>query len=142
MKVTAFVLLLVGFIAGLTACVANSKTEILLRFTMGVIDIPCKDVLNSIPVKLQKRDIPSVWINENAGTLSVGPFTEKSELGEVYSMIRHAYELSITCASELSTNMTGTAALEGLNADNRWVPITDAQTVDDVALKFLRSLDW
>ena len=129
-------------IPGLSACLAGSITQTPLGFTMTVIDIPCKDVLYSIPVKLQKRDIPSVWINENAGTLSVGPFTEKSELGEVYSMIRHVYELSITCASELSTKMTGTAALEGLNADNKWVPITDAQTVDDVALKFLRSLNW
>ena len=72
----------------------------------------------------------------------MGPITEKSKLNGVYSMIRHEYELRITCGSELSTSITGNATLEGLNADNKWVPITDAQTVDDVALKFLRSLNW
>ena len=49
--------------------------------------------------------------------------------------------MDISCSDELTTSITGTASLEGLNADNKWVAITDVQTVEDVALKFLRSLD-
>ena len=139
MKVTASVLLLVSVVFSLNACVANPKIQTPLGFTMMVIDIPCQDVVNSIPTKLEKRDIPSVWIDENQGILSVGPVMEGS--GGVYSKIQHSYELSITCNNELSTSITGKAALEGLNADNKWVPISDVQTVENVALKFLRSLD-
>ena len=140
MKVTASVLLLVSVVFSLNACVANPKIQTPLGFTMMVIDIPCQDVVNSIPTKLEKRDIPSVWIDENQGILSVGPVMEGS--GGVYSKIQHSYELSITCNNELSTSITGKAALEGLNADKKWVPITDVQTVENVALKFLRSLNW
>ena len=139
MKVTASVLLLVSVVFSLNACVENPKIQTPLGFTMMVIDIPCQDVVNSIPTKLEKRDIPSVWIDENQGILSVGPVMEGS--GGVYSKIQHSYELSITCNNELSTSITGKAALEGLNADKKWVPITDVQTVENVALKFLRSLD-
>ena len=139
MKVTVSVLLLVSVVFSLNACVANPKIQTPLGFTMMVIDIPCQDVVNSIPTKLEKRDIPSVWIDEKQGILSVGPVMEGS--GGVYSKIQHSYELSITCNNELSTSITGNATLEGLNADNKWVPITDVQTVEDVALKFLRSLD-
>ena len=139
MKVTASVLLLVSVVFSLNACVANPKIQTPLGFTMMVIDIPCQDVVNSIPTKLEKRDIPSVWIDKNQGILSVGPVMEGS--GGVYSKIQHSYELSITCNNELSTSITGKAALEGLNADKKWVPITDVQTVEDVALKFLRNLD-
>ena len=141
MKVTASVLLLVSVVFSLNACVANPKIQTPLGFTMMVIDPLCSDVKESIPIKLKSRGISSEWIDKNQGALSVGPITEKSKLNGVYSMIRHEYELRITCGGELSTSITGNATLEGLNADNKWVPITDVQTVDDVALKFLRSLD-
>ena len=141
MKVTVSVLLLVSVVFSLNACVANPKIQTPLGFTLMVMDIPCQDVVNSIPIKLKKRDIPSVWIDENEGILSAGPITEKSEPGSAYSKFRHTYELSIICDDELSTRISGKAALEGLNADDKWVPITDVQTVEDVALKFLRSLD-
>ena len=141
MKIVASFFLLGSFLIGLNACVANPRAEIPLRFTMMVIDPLCSDVSESIPIKLKSRGIPSEWIDKNQGALSVGPITEKSKLNGVYSMIRHEYELRITCGSELSTSITGNATLEGLNADNKWVPITDVQTVEDVALKFLRSLD-
>ena len=140
MKVTASVLLFVSVVFSLNACVANPKIQTPLGFTMMVIDIPCKDVVNSIPTKLEKRDIPSVWIDDNQGILSVGPVMEESS--GVYSKIQHSYELSITCNNELSTSITGKAALAGLTADKNWVSITDVQTVENVALKFLRSLEF
>ena len=142
MKIVASFFLLGSFLIGLNACVANPRAEIPLRFTMMVIDPLCSDVKESIPIKLKSRGIPSEWIDKNQGALSVGPITEKSEPGSAYSKFRHTYELSIICNNELSTSITGKAALEGLNADNKWVPITDVQTVEDVALKFLRSLDF
>ena len=139
MKLVAAIFLLCNLLLGLAACVANPIMLIPLRITLKVIDIPCADVVGSIVADFDKRDIPSVWIDENQGILSVGPVMEGS--GGVYSKIQHSYELSITCNNELSTSITGKAALEGLNADNKWVPITDVQTVENVALKFLRSLD-
>ena len=141
MKVTASVLFLITMIPVLSACVASSIVQTPLGFTMTVIDIPCKDVVNSIPANLKKRNIFSVWINENEGLLSVGPVTDNAESGSAYSRIRHTYQLSITCGGELSTNITGKAALEGLNTHNEWKPITDVQTVEKVALEFIRSLD-
>ena len=141
MKIVAPFFLLGSFVIGLNACVANPRVEIPLRVTMMVIDPLCSDVSESIPIKLESRGIPSEWINKNQGALSVGPITEKSKLNGVYSMIRHEYELRITCGGELSTSITGNATLEGLNAEHKWVLITDVQTVEDVALKFLRSLD-
>ena len=141
MKVAVSLLFVIAMIPGLSACLAGSITQTPLRFTMMVIDIPCKDVVNSIPANLKKRNIVSVWINENEGLLSVGPVTDNAESGSAYSRIRHTYQLSITCDGELSTDITGKAALEGLNAHNKWKPITDVQTVEQVALEFIRSLD-
>ena len=140
MKLVAFTILFGSFLFSQTACVGNSKLLTPLGFDLAVIDIPCADVVDSIIEDLNKRDIPTEWINEEEGILAVGPVMEGS--GGVYSKIQHSYELSITCNNELSTSITGKAALEGLNADNKWVPITDVQTVEDVALKFLRSLDF
>ena len=139
MKLVAAIFLLCNLLLGLTACVANPIMLIPLGFTLKVIDIPCADVVDSLIEDLNKRNIPSEWISEEEGVLAVGPVMEGS--GGVYSKIQHNYELSIICNNELSTSITGKAALEGLNADNKWVPITDVQTVEDVALKFLRSLD-
>ena len=141
MKVTASVLFLITVVSVLSACVASTTIQTPLGFTMMVIDIPCKDVVNSIPTNLKKRNIVSVWINENEGLLSVGPVTDNAESGSVYSKIRHTYQLSITCGGELSTNITGKAVVEGLNTHNKWKPITDVQTVEQVALEFIRSLD-
>jgi hypothetical protein len=110
-----------------------------LGFDLAVIDVPCADVVDSLIEDLNKRNIPAEWINEKEGILAVGPVMEGS--GGVYSKIQHNYELSITCSNELSTRITGKAALEGLNSHNKWKPITDVQTVEKVALEFLRSLD-
>ena len=140
MKIVAPFFLLGSILIGLNACVANPRAEIPLRFTMLVIDPICSDVSASIPIKLKSRGIPSEWIDKNQGALSVGPITEKSKLNGVYSMIRHEYELRITCGGELSTSITGNATLEGLNADSKWVPITDMLIVEKVALEFLRTL--
>ena len=141
MRVTVSVLFLITVISVLGACGASSIVQPPLGFTMTVIDIPCKDVVNSIPANLKRRNIVSVWINKNEGLLAVGPVTDNAESGSAYSRMRHTYQLSITCGGELSTNITGKAALEGLNAHNKWKPITDVQTVEQVALEFIRSLD-
>ena len=140
MRVIIVLLLNMSIIFGLNACIANSKVQVPLRFTLMVIDIPCKDVLSAVPTKLKRRDIPFAWLNKNKGLVSVGPLTEKKQLGSAYSMIRHTYQLSITCSNELSTSITGKTTLEGFNVDKKWIPITEIQTVQDVALKFLRSL--
>ena len=143
MKIVLAISLLGGFLIGLiglNGCVANSRIQTPLGFELVVIDAPCKDVVDSISAQLRDKDIPLKWITQNQGILSVGPITEKSKLNGVYSMIRHEYELRITCGSELSTSITGNATLEGLNADNKWVPITDVQTVEKIALEFLRTL--
>ena len=106
---------------------------------MMVIDIPCADVVDSLIEDLNKRNIPSEWISEEEGILAVGPVMEGS--GGVYSKIQHNYELSIICSNELSTRITGKAALEGLDSHNKWQLITDVQTVGKVAREFLQSLD-
>ena len=141
MRVTVSVLILIAMIPALGACLASSTVQIPLGFTMTVIDIPCKEVVDSLPTNLEKRNIVSVWINESEGLLSVGPVTDNAESGSAYSRIRHTYQLSITCGGELSTNITGKAVVEGLNTHNKWKPITDVQTVEQVALEFIRSLD-
>ena len=139
MKLVAAIFLLCNLLLGLTACVANPIMLIPLGFTLKVIDIPCADVLDSIVADLDKKDIPTEWINEEEGVLAVGPVMEGP--GGVYSKIQHSCELSITRSNELSTKFTGKVALEELNADNKWVSITDVQTVDKVALEFPRSLN-
>ncbi len=138
MKLVVFTTLFGSFLFSQTACLVNSKLLTPLGFNLAVIDIPCADVIDSIVADLNQRDIPAEWINEEEGILAVGPVMEGS--GGVYSKIQHSYELSITCSNELSTSISGQAALEGLNTDNKWESITDVQTVEDVALKFLRSL--
>ena len=141
MRITFSVVTLISMILALSACLASRTVQIPLGFTMTVIDIPCKDVVNSIPVNLKNRKIRFMWINESDGILSVGPVIENAESESVYSTIRHTYELSITCGGDLSTNITGKAALEGLNTHNKWEPITDLKTVERVAVRFIRSLD-
>ncbi len=142
MKGISWIFLFGGLLVGLSSCVSNSKVETSLGFTLMIIDAPCREVIDSIPINLNKRDIPAVWINEDEGLLSAGPITEKSKPGNPYSMIRHTYQLSITCGDELSTRITGKATLEGLHAETKWSSITDTQVIEKIALKFLRSLDY
>ena len=146
MKNRAIILALFSGTMMLSACggIPSAQNHPLTRLPMGVgfgiSDVLCKDVKDvSIPKRLQELDIPFEWTDEIEGLLSVGPITEES--GSGYSRIRQTYFLKIVCYDELSTDISGEIILEGLDDDNKWVQISDVQIVEDVAPKFLRSLD-
>lgn len=112
-----------------------------LGFIKSVIDIPCQDVINSIPTRLRELSVEFEWTDVDKGLLTVGPFLEKARLGLDYSSIRQTYFLKVTCDSELMVSMSGEAALEGLRSDGEWIGITDSETVGQHGLEFFHKLD-
>lgn len=131
----------------LTACAQTPLAEetpqirMPLGFGYAVFDIPCTEIKKSIPTKLEELEIEFEWTDEEEGLLTVGPITEETESNDLYSKIRQTYFLEVVCDDELSTGITGEAALEGLNTDEEWIAITDAPTIDQYAMQFLDSLD-
>ena len=108
----------------LNACAQTPLTEETpqIRMPLGigyaVFDIPCTEVKKSIPTKLEELDIEFEWTDEVEGLLTVGPITEETGSNDLYSKIRQTYFLEVVCDDELSTSITGEAALEGLNTDD------------------------
>ena len=119
----------------------NPEDRAPLGFMMSVIDIPCQDVINSIPTRLKELSVEFEWTDVDKGLLTVGPFMEKARLGLDYSSIRQTYFLKVICDSELMVSVSGEAALEGLQFDGEWIGITDSETVDQHGLEFFHKLD-
>lgn len=133
-------------VVSLNACAQMPMTgeTPLIRLPMGVVygisDALCEDVKNTlIPNRLEELEIPFEWTDEVEGLLTVGPVMEGVE--GVYSRIRQTYYLQIICDDELTTRFKGEATLEGLNANDEWIVITDAPTIEQYAMQFLESLD-
>ena len=106
-----------------------------------IADVSCDGVKQSIATKLEDLEIAFEWSDDEEGLLTVGPITEDAESGSAYSKIRQTYFLTISCRDEVTTRIDGEAALEGLNADDEWIGITDVPTVEKYGKKFLKSLD-
>ena len=119
----------------------SAEDRVPLGFIKSVIDIPCKDVINSIPARLKELSVGFEWTDVDKGLLTVGPFLEKARLGLDYSSIRQTYFLKVSCDNELMVSMSGKAALEGLQPDGQWIGITDSETVDQHGLEFFHKLD-
>ena len=60
---------------------------------MGVHDVSCTRIRESIAQQLSKLDIPYEWRDKNEGMLSVGPFVEDIGSANSYSRIRQSYYL-------------------------------------------------
>lgn len=139
---------LLAVVVSLNACAQTSLTKetpqirIPLGIGYGISDVLCEEIKNtSIPNRLEELEIPFEWTDEEEGLLTVGPITEETESNDLYSTIRQTYYLEIECDDELTTSISGEAALEGLNTDGEWIAITDAPTIEQYAMQFLDSLD-
>ena len=135
-------------IVSLTGCAELflSKESPVIRFPMGVgydvSDAPCEDIRNdSLPRRLEELDIEFQWTDEEEGLLTIGPITDDAVSGSTFTKIRQTYYLTIVCWDEVTTSIKGEATLEGLNANNEWIAITDTPTIEQYGMKFLRSLD-
>ena len=139
---------LLAVVVSLNACAQTQLTEEtpIVRVPMGIgygiSDVPCEEFkTTSIPKRVEELEIPFEWTDEEEGLLTVGPINEARETGSVYSTIRQTYYLEVECADELTTSISGEAALEGLNTEGEWIAITDAPTIEQYAKQFLQSLD-
>ena len=108
---------------------------------MGVHDVSCTRIRESIPQQLSKLDIPYEWRDKNEGMLSVGPFVEDMDSANTYSRIRQSYYLEITCSDELTTSITGDAILEGLDKTGQWVWINEPVDIEKYSMRFMQNLD-
>ena len=120
---------------------ASSEDRVPLGFSMLVIDIPCKDVINTISNRLEELGVVFEWADKDEGSLTVGPFEEKPEVGLVYTTIRQTYFLQAVCDNELMVSITGEATLEGLQSDGQWIGITDSKTIEHHSLVFFQKLN-
>lgn len=111
-----------------------------LDFEVKVIDIACEEVVDSLIQHLKEREISSSWIDSDNEVLRVGPFSD-SAVGES-RQFQHQYELTLTCANELSTDIKVRAALHELTNDGKWELITDSKVIEKRSLDFLNDLDF
>ena len=121
--------------------VADPNGPIPLGLSMAIVDIPCKYIINSIPLRLEMLGFMFEWIDQDAGMVTVGPITQEFEAGGTYSTVRETYFLKTICHDELSTNISGAILLEGLKSDGQWFVITDSKTIEQHSLEFFRKLD-
>ena len=160
MKKAVFVFLFSTLFLCLNPCIANSEERILpeipklvtdvpvdpngpvsLGFSMVMEDIPCKYIIDSIPLRLEMLGFMFEWIDQDAGMVTVGPITQEFEAGGTYLTVRETYFLKTICHNELSTNISGEVLLEGLKPDGQWIGITDSKTIAKHSLEFFQKLD-
>lgn len=121
--------------------VADPNGPVPLGFSMVIVDIPCKYVINSIPLRLAMLEFLFEWTDRDAGMVTVGPITQELETGSTYSTVRETYFLKTVCHDEVSTNISGEILLEVLKFDGQWIVITDAKTITQHSLEFFDKLD-
>jgi hypothetical protein len=124
-----------------TSLQTESLERVSMGASMGVHDVSCTRIRESIAQQLSKLDIPYEWRDKNEGMLSVGPFEEDIGFANTYSRIRQSYYLEITCSDELTTSISGDAILEGLGKTGQWVWINDPVTIEKHSMWFLQRLD-
>ena len=113
-----------------------------MRVGYDISDVPCEGIKKeSLPKRLEELDIEFKWTDEEEGLLTVGPITDAAVSGSAFTKIRQTYYLTIVCWEEVTTSIKGDAILEGLNAAEEWVAITDVPTIEQYGMKFLQSLD-
>jgi hypothetical protein len=122
------------------APVADPNGPVPLGFSMVMVDVPCKDIINSIPLRLEMLGFMFEWTDREAGMVTVGPITQELETASVYSTVRETYFLKTVCHNELSTNISGEILLEGLQSDGQWIGITDSETIEQHSLEFFHKL--
>ena len=135
-------------IVSLTGCAElfPLKESPLIRLPMGVgydiSDVPCEDIKKeSLPKRLEELGIEFKWTDEEEGLLAIGPITDDEVSSTTFKKIRQTYYLTIVCWGEVTTSIKGEATLEGLNSDDEWIAITDAPTIEQYGMKFLKSLE-
>ena len=137
---TGRLILVSCFCISLQGCAKDVRLLTPLDFELKVIDITCEEVIDSLIQRLEEREITSSWVDAEKEVLSVGPFTN-SATGE-FREFRHQYELTLTCANELSTEIKVKAALHGLTNDGQWKAITNIKVIEKRSLDFLNDLDF
>jgi hypothetical protein len=159
-KKAGFVFLFSTLLLCFNTCIANSEERILpeipklvtnapvdpngpvpLGFSVVVVDIPCKYIINSIPLRLEMLGLLFEWTDQDAGLVTVGPITQELETGSTYSTVRETYFLKTVCHDELSTKISGDILFEGLKSDGQWIVITDSKTTEEHSLEFFQKLD-
>ena len=121
--------------------VADPNGPVPLGFSMAIVDISCKYITNSIPLRLEMLGFMFEWTDQEAGMVTVGPITQELDTGSAYSTVRETYFLKTVCHDELSTNISGEILLEGLKPDGQWIGITDSKTIEQHSLAFFQKLD-
>ena len=114
-----------------TSLQTESLERVSMGASMGVHDVSCTRIRESIAQQLSKLDIPYEWRDKNEGMGSAN----------TYSRIRQSYYLEITCSDELTTSISGDAILEGLGKTGQWVWINDPVTIEKHSMWFLQRLD-
>ena len=123
------------------APVADPNGPIPLGFSMAIVDISCKYITNSIPLRLEMLGFMFEWTDLEAGMVTVGPIAQELDTGSAYSTVRETYFLKAVCHDELSTDISGEILLEGLKPDGQWIVITDSKTIEQHSLEFFQKLD-
>ena len=121
--------------------VAGPNGPVPLGFSMVMVDIPCKYIINSIPLRLEMLGFMFEWTDQDERVLTVGSIVQELETGGTYLKVRETYLLKIVCYDELSTDIMGEILLEGLKSDGQWIVITDSKTIEQHSLEFFRKLD-
>ena len=141
MKDRIFQLLVVSCLISLNACANGPTLPETAGINMGISDMPCDEVVSSIPTILEEKGYPFEWVDDSKGQLSIGPMTQTPIVDGGFSTIRQTYSLTASCEDELTTSIVLEIKLEGFNADKEWIEINDVRTLNEYGMQFLESLD-
>ena len=146
--IRAFILFVFFATINLGACADSLLTKsiktsyIPLGVSVGVSDVSCIKVRNSILVRLEELSISSKWANDQESTLAVGPFVSDPESESRHLRYRQTYYLNIDCVEELITTISGEVLLEGLGESGQWDKITESRIIKIEGMRFLQELGF
>ena len=109
-----------------------------LRFFNRRFDIVA-DIL--IPMILEEKGYPFVWVDDSHSQLSIGPITSTPLADGDLSKSCQIYSLTASCDDELTTSIVLGIKLEGLNANEEWIEIFEIETLNEYGVRFLKNLE-
>ena len=142
MRQALAVFLLVSAFIGLNACAVNPNLRVPLPFSMTLIDIPCEDVTNSIPDKLEAVGFSFRWKDKEHKFLIVGPIIKSQHLGKDFYKIRQTFFLNILCHTKLITIISGDVFVEGLKSNGKWIAIRNPLVIEQLSEQFFSTVNF
>ena len=107
---------------------------------MMIHDIACREVKDRLIRECHNLGFPYHWSESDKEILLIGPLTTRPESLDVYTKMEENYQVEIKCIDPTSTRISVRVHLKGLNAEDQWQTLKEADRLNAYGHRLLEKL--